>query len=375
MFDDTIAAIATPLGEGGLAVIRVSGKDALAVSDRCFEPVGSRSKKPSTAESHTIHYGKIVRAGQQVDEVLCAVMRSPRTYTREDVVEITCHGGILSTKSVLDTLLESGARLAEPGEFTRRAFLNGRLDLAQAEAVADLIHSRERLNQLMGLYGEQINWKTTGRLEEMPGEEIDMERLEARVIEQSADLKLAAQRIITAGHRLGFSKTTALIPWLDLGVESEKTDEWEVGPALSFPIPLFDQGRPRVARNRAELRQEQERYTAFAVEIRSIARQYRNHLEAAKDMVRHYRQVILPLRERITNETQLQYNAMQVGLLELLRAREQQIEAGKAYIHTLYEYWSAKTAVELLLKGRVPRPIETIEGPVPFNPVPFGGEQ
>ncbi|NOS70291.1 MAG: tRNA uridine-5-carboxymethylaminomethyl(34) synthesis GTPase MnmE [Verrucomicrobia bacterium] len=163
MFDDTIAAIATPLGEGGLAVIRVSGKNALAVSDRCFEPVGSRSKKPSAAESHTIHYGKIVRAGQQVDEVLCAVMRSPRTYTREDVVEITCHGGILSTKSVLDTLLESGARLAEPGEFTRRAFLNGRLDLAQAEAVADLIHSRTELalraanEQLAGKLSQRIN--------------------------------------------------------------------------------------------------------------------------------------------------------------------------------------------------------------------------
>ncbi len=163
MFDDTIAAIATPLGEGGLAVIRVSGKDALAVSDRCFEPVGSRSKKPSTAESHTIHYGKIVRAGQQVDEVLCAVMRSPRTYTREDIVEITCHGGMLSTKSVLDTLLESGARLAEPGEFTRRAFLNGRLDLAQAEAVADLIHSRTELalsaanEQLAGKLSQRIN--------------------------------------------------------------------------------------------------------------------------------------------------------------------------------------------------------------------------
>ncbi len=255
----------------------------------------------------------------------------------------------------------------------RDPFEQARIDLRQAEA--DLIHSRERLNQLMGLYGEQIHWETTGRLEEAPGEEIDAERLESRVIEQSLDLKLAAQRIITAGHSLGFTETTALIPWLDLGVEAEKTDDWEVGPSLAFPIPLFDQGRPRVARSLAELRQEQERYTAFAVEIRSIARQYRNHLEAAKDMVRHYHQVILPLRERITNETQLQYNAMQVGLLELLRAREQQIEAGKAYVHNLYEYLSAKTAIELLLRGRVPRPIETIEGPVPFGPVPFGGEQ
>ena len=163
MFDDTIAAIATPLGEGGLAVVRISGRDALAVADRCFEPVGKRSKKPGVAESHTIHYGRIVRDGRQVDEVLCSVMRTPKTFTREDVVEITCHGGILSTKTVLDTVLESGARLAEPGEFTRRAFLNGRIDLTQAEAVADLIHSRTELalsaanEQLAGKLSQRIN--------------------------------------------------------------------------------------------------------------------------------------------------------------------------------------------------------------------------
>ena len=137
MFDDTIAAIATPLGEGGLAVIRISGANALAVADKAFTPVGKNSSKPSDATSHTIHYGKVMRAGKQVDEVLCAVMRAPRTFTREDIVEITCHGGILSTKMVLDTVLEAGARLALPGEFTQRAFLNGRLDLTQAEAVAE----------------------------------------------------------------------------------------------------------------------------------------------------------------------------------------------------------------------------------------------
>ncbi len=161
--DDTIAAIATPLGEGGLAVIRISGKNALVVADTAFVPVGNKSRKPSAAESHTIHYGKVFRAGQQVDEVLCAVMRAPRTFTREDIVEITCHGGILSTKTVLDIVLEAGARLAEPGEFTKRAFLNGRLDLAQAEAVADLIHSRTELalsaanEQLAGKLSQRIN--------------------------------------------------------------------------------------------------------------------------------------------------------------------------------------------------------------------------
>lgn len=151
------------MGEGGLAVIRISGAASLLVADRCFEPVGRSSVKPSAATSHTIHYGKVIRRGLPVDEVLCAVLRAPRTYTREDVVEITCHGGILSTKTVLDTVLECGARLAEPGEFTKRAFLNGRLDLTQAEAVLDVIHSRTELalaaanEQLAGKLSQRIN--------------------------------------------------------------------------------------------------------------------------------------------------------------------------------------------------------------------------
>ncbi len=163
MHDDTIAAIATPLGEGGLAVIRISGPQALAVADRCFAPAGNAAPKPSAAASHTIHFGHVVRDGQHVDEALLAVMLAPRTFTCEDVVEITCHGGILPAKLVLEAALANGARLAEPGEFTRRAFLNGRIDLAQAEAVADLIHSRTELalraanEQLAGKLSQRIN--------------------------------------------------------------------------------------------------------------------------------------------------------------------------------------------------------------------------
>lgn len=161
--DDTIAAIATPLGEGGLAVLRLSGAEALAIADKVFVPEGKKSTKPSSALTHTIHFGKIVRDGKTLDEVLLAVLRAPRTFTREDTVEISCHGGILPAKLVLDTILQSGARLAEPGEFTRRAFLNGRIDLAQAEAVADLIHSRTELaleaanEQLAGKLSQRIN--------------------------------------------------------------------------------------------------------------------------------------------------------------------------------------------------------------------------
>ena len=179
MHDDTIAAIATPLGEGGLAVVRISGPEAFAVADKVFLPTGKSSLKPSAAPTHTIHYGKIIRPArsfapnggegrgegepEMIDEVLLSVLRAPRTFTREDTVEISCHGGLLPAKLVLDTILENDARLAEPGEFTRRAFLNGRLDLAQAEAVADLIHSRTELalaaanEQLAGKLSQRIN--------------------------------------------------------------------------------------------------------------------------------------------------------------------------------------------------------------------------
>src|SRR5690349_808213 len=159
MLDDTIAAIATPLGEGGLAVVRLSGPKALEIADKSFRG----AVMPSEVATHTLHYGTIQRQGEKVDEVMLAVMRAPKTYTKEDVVEISCHGGLLPAKLVLDALLENGARLAQPGEFTKRAFLNGRIDLAQAEAVADLIHSRTELalsvanEQLAGKLSQRIN--------------------------------------------------------------------------------------------------------------------------------------------------------------------------------------------------------------------------
>lgn len=163
MLNDTIAAIATPLGEGGLAVIRISGPMALAVADECFAGSGKGSLRASEMATHTLQLGHVVRDGRTVDEVMLSVMRAPRTFTREDVVELACHGGLLPARLVLEAALAAGARLAQPGEFTRRAFLNGRIDLAQAEAVADLIHSRTELalqaanEQLAGKLSKRIN--------------------------------------------------------------------------------------------------------------------------------------------------------------------------------------------------------------------------
>ena len=148
---DTIAAISTPPGVGGIGVVRMSGPEAIAVAQRVFvRPDGQPLQQPA---SHRIYYGAIVDAvGERVDEVMLCVMRQPRSYTCEDVVEISGHGGTLVTQRVLDTVLAQGARVAEPGEFTKRAFLNGRLDLAQAEAVIDLINARTLASQRAALH-------------------------------------------------------------------------------------------------------------------------------------------------------------------------------------------------------------------------------
>ncbi len=149
MTDDTIAAISTPPGEGGIAIVRISGPRALEVADAVFI---SKRGRPSTFPTHTIHFGSIGENGNSVDQVMLSVMRAPHTYTGEDVVEINCHGGPLVARAILSLCLQHGARLAAPGEFTKRAFLNGRLDLTQAEAVMDLIHAKTQRAQTAAVH-------------------------------------------------------------------------------------------------------------------------------------------------------------------------------------------------------------------------------
>ena len=138
---DTIAAISSAAGNSGIGIIRVSGDEAIEVVDKIFRPA-NKNKKLANVESHTVHYGHIMDGDKTLDQVLVIVMKNPHSYTGEDSVEIDCHGGMLILKKVLDLVLKNGARTAEPGEFTKRAFLNGRIDLSQAEAVMDLINSK-----------------------------------------------------------------------------------------------------------------------------------------------------------------------------------------------------------------------------------------
>ena len=150
--NDTIVAISTALGVGAISIVRLSGNDAINIVNKCFE-----GKDLTKVDSHTIHYGFIKNETERIDEVLVSIMRAPKTYTTEDIVEINCHGGIITTKQVLETMLNSGARLAEPGEFTKRAFLNGRIDLVESEAIMDLIESKSSEAKKMALsqlYGD-----------------------------------------------------------------------------------------------------------------------------------------------------------------------------------------------------------------------------
>ena len=139
--EDTIAAIATAMAPSGIGIVRISGPEAVAVADRLYRGK-KKEKKLADMKSHTIHYGWIVEKEQVLDEVLVMLMRGPHSYTGEDTVEIDCHGGVLAVKRVLEAVLHAGARIADPGEFTKRAFLNGRIDLSQAEAVMDVISAK-----------------------------------------------------------------------------------------------------------------------------------------------------------------------------------------------------------------------------------------
>ena len=163
MSDDTIAAISTPLGEGGIGIVRISGKKAFAITKRIF----SRKGKADTGGGRDIRYGFIhdPYTKEVIEEVLVSRMKRPKTYTREYIVEINCHGGFYSLRKVLQIVLKEGARLAEPGEFTKRAFLNGRIDLVQAEAIADFIRARTEKTSQMSF--RQMKGHLSAEIEEL----------------------------------------------------------------------------------------------------------------------------------------------------------------------------------------------------------------
>jgi tRNA modification GTPase len=211
---DTIAAIATAVNNSGISIIRISGMDALKIGDMIFQSKQA-NKKLSKVQSHTVHYGYIKDEDIIIDEVLAIVMKGPNSYTREDIIEIDCHGGILVTRKILEVIVKKGARIAEPGEFTKRAFLNGRIDLSQAEAVSDIINAKSNyalknsVKQLKGNVYNKIKEVREGILHDLAyleaglddPEHIDISEFKDELIVHIASYKKEIKKLLdTAGN-------------------------------------------------------------------------------------------------------------------------------------------------------------------------------
>ncbi len=223
--DDTIAAISTALGEGAIGIVRLSGPEAFSIAKRVFR--SPKKKNISDVPSHSMLYGFIVmpETEEPIDEVLLTVLRAPNTYTREDMIEINCHGGVLAVRKVLEILLDEGARLAEPGEFTMRAFVNGRIDLSQAEATLDIIRaktersSRIALNQLKGSLSERITSLRDDLTEiamhieayiDFPEEELDLET-ETEMIEKLQSVRSSLKQLSSTYEEARFFRDGAQV--------------------------------------------------------------------------------------------------------------------------------------------------------------------
>ncbi|MDO8886388.1 tRNA uridine-5-carboxymethylaminomethyl(34) synthesis GTPase MnmE [Candidatus Oleimmundimicrobium sp.] len=231
----TIAAISTPLGTSGIGIVRLSGSDSINIASKVFL---SPKRKTLSSKSHVIQYGYIFNpeTGKKIDEALISIMKSPRSYTREDIVEINCHGGIVPLREVLEVVLANGARLADPGEFTKRAFLNGRIDLAQAEAVIDIINSRTEVSlgaamrQLEGALSTEIN-KITDKVFEV------MVQLEAAIDFSEEDLNVLPRSELSLKLENAQRKISNLLA------------DWENGRILREGIRTTIVGRPNVGKS------------------------------------------------------------------------------------------------------------------------------
>lgn len=272
--------------------------------------------------------------------------------------------------TAVEAAWEMARQLREAGNISRLELLAERdsyesfkLEVAAREAAVAAL--RERLNVLLGLWGERATaWRAAPRLPELPADETLPDDPERRAVERSLDLAGAVLDLEAAARRLRITDVTAIFPELELGVEGEREvehaddggeeTEWWVGPSVGFRLPLFDQGQPRRVGGRLEMRRQWDLLTARAVEVRAAAREAAFVAEHARQRALYSRDVVLPLAAAVTQETQLHYNAMFVGVFQLLDARRREIEAGRAYVASLRDYWLARSGLDTLLAGRLP---------------------
>lgn len=265
MIEDTIVAISTPIGEGAIGTVRMSGNKALKVANSIFK--GKNGHLPSKFKSHTVHYGWILEENKKViDEVLLTVMRAPRTYTREDIVEISCHGGTIALRNILELVIKNGVKLAEPGEFTKRAFLNGRIDLSKAEAVLDIIRAKTDAALKLGI--EQLSGGLSDRIKKIRQELVDA------LAHIEADIDFCDEEIETQSIKELSKKIDEVIKGLDsIIADSKKISFFREG------IKVTICGRPNVGKSsllNAILKKERAIVTPIAGTTRDIIEEFVN---------------------------------------------------------------------------------------------------
>ena len=239
-----------------------------------------------------------------------------------------------------------------------------KLDMTRTDI--QIVADRERLNRLMGIWGADTIWKLPERLPELPESEIPMEHLESIAVSQRLDLAAARQETQVIAHALSLTRKYRYFYVFDVGVDSEHDvadDVTFTGPNLTLELPIFDRRQASISRLEAQLRQSLQRLASLAIDIRSEVREIRERLLAARNVAKYHHDSILPLRQRIVDESQLYYNGMLIGVYELLLAKQNQINAGREYIETLRDYWIARSDLERAVGGRLIVTEETTQPP------------
>jgi cobalt-zinc-cadmium efflux system outer membrane protein len=237
---------------------------------------------------------------------------------------------------------------------TDRQFLEqARVAFARAETEASA--TRERLSAMLGLWGTKNIWAAPARLPDPPASELSTDTLEQRAVERSVDLAMARARYAAAAKRANLARAEGWLPELKAGVSAQREGSWSVGPAAEIQVPLLYQGQGQVDAALAEARRQEHVHEDLAVHVRSAARTAATKLRSARESAMHYRSVVLPLGDQILGETQLQYNAMGIGVFQLLQTKREQVEAARTYVELLRDYWVARTEVARLEAGRVNR--------------------
>lgn len=279
-----------------------------------------------------------------------------RAQAAEQVVELR-----RSVVQATDGSVEAARALRAAGNtaaldvaLAEREANHARLELTDAEL--EVVETRERMNILLGLWGEETRWRVPHRLPELPVADTPASELERRAVVGRLDLASQRAEIESLAQSLGLTRITSVIPELTLGGHYEREPEGTTtrGPSLSFPLSIFNRGQAARARALYQLRQAEDRYAALAIEIRSQVRAAVARMAAARSKAEFYRRTVLPVQGVITDQTQLRYNGMFVGVFDLLRARQEQIDSARDYIESLAGYWVARTELEEVLARRLP---------------------